>query len=369
MAGTDGGNFDWSEEEYRQDEELYYLLFNKDYENLERRFGSYLDSYAAGKITAETLSHRFDRFRRALGLGLQFNEWISAYPKSYAARLARGIFRTASAWELRGSKYASETSDNQFQQFRDEIKKAQSDVEFSLSLFSRPIESYCYLIRISKSLSLGKERELLDAAIRIDPYAYYPRAEYLGSIIPKWGGSKSLMSEFIDASKKSQLDAKLMSRLESLYYYHLAEQASRDREYRVSSDYYLKSYRINGTPSVLKDSAKAAKDGGLAELAFSLYDELARKHPKYEHGFSNRGYLYEVYFKDYDKAVNDYLIASDLGDSWAQNRMGWLYMTGTHVKTDLVKAEKYLLMAVAQNNKTARENLDILNNLKKKTSP
>lgn len=365
IAGTNDTNDEFSEEDTRLDKEAYYLLFNKDYKNLEQRFNSFLDSYAAGKITAEEISNKFDRFRRTPGLEVQFNEWINAYPKSYSARLARGIFRMAHAWELRGSKFASGTSDDQFQKFTDELKNAESDLEASLNLFSRPVESYRYLIRISKGLSLGKEREFLDAAIRIDPYAFYPRSEYLNSITPKWGGNNSLMTQFINASKKSQPNIKLTNRLESECYSYLAEQANYDKDYKISSAYYLKSYMVSGKPEILYKSAKAANDGGFKELAFSLYDELTKKHPKYQYGFSDRGYLYEIYFKDDDRAINDYLIASDLGNSWAQNRIGWFYMTGTHVKTNLVKAEKYLIMAVRQNNQTARTNLDILYNLKK----
>lgn len=364
IAGIDE-NDEFNEGDTRLDTEAYYLLFNRDYKTLEQRFNSYLDAYAVGKITAEEISVRFDRFRRTPGLEAQFNEWINAYPKSYSARLARGIYHVANAWVLRGGKFASETSDDQLQRFKDELKNAQSDIEASLGLFSRPIESYRYLIRISKGLSLGKEREFLDEALKIDPKAFYPRSEYLNAITPKWGGNNDLMAEFIRASKMTQLNAKLMSRLESEYYSYLADQAQFDKDFKMASAYYLKSHMVYSNPSILHKSGKAANDGGFKDIAFSLFDELVTKHAKYQFGFTERGYLYESYFKDYDKAIKDYLVASDLGNSWAQNRLGWFYMTGTHVKIDLVKAEQYLIMAARQNNKTASENLVILNNLKK----
>ena len=358
-------NDEFSEEDTRLDTEAYYLLFNRDYKTLEQRFKSYIDAYAGGKITAEDISNKFDRFLRTPGLEAQFNEWINTYPRSYSARLARGIYHIANAWVLRGGKFAGETSDDQFQRFSGELKNAQSDIEASLNLFSRPIESYRYLIRVSKGLSLEKEREFLDEALKIDPKAFYPRSEYLSAITPKWGGNNDLMAEFINASKKSQMNAKLMNRLESDYYSYLAEQSYLDKDFKTSSAYYLKSYMAYKRPGTLYKSGRAANDGGFKDLAFSLFDELAKKHTKYPTGFTERGYLYESYFKDYDKAINDYLIASDLGNSWAQNRIGWFYMTGTHVKTDLVKAEKYLIMAIRQNDKTALANLDVLNNLKK----
>jgi TPR repeat protein len=65
-----------------------------------------------------------------------------------------------------------------------------------------------------------------------------------------------------------------------------------------------------------------------------------------------------------------YLRASDLGSSWAQNRIGWFYMTGSHVVSDFKKAKIHLSRAAKQNNKTAIENRAILKSLqnKEKTS-
>ncbi|HEY0664902.1 MAG TPA: DUF4034 domain-containing protein, partial [Gallionella sp.] len=128
----------------------YLMLTTKRYKELDLAYKRYLDLYARNEITAEELSLKFDTFTKTLSLDPRFDEWVKAYPKSYSARLARGIFRITTAWEKRGTKFASATTDEQFRGFFDSLKGAQSDLFLSLKLYERPVESYRHLIRISK---------------------------------------------------------------------------------------------------------------------------------------------------------------------------------------------------------------------------
>jgi len=106
-------------------------------------------------------------------------------------------------------------------------------------------------------------------------------------------------------------------------------------------------------------------DGGLKDLALSRFNELIEAHPKYERGYTQRGFLYETNYKNNEKAFEDYLVAADLGSSWAQNRIGWWYMTGKYVALDYDKAEIWLNRAAAKKNQTAIENLRNLEKLRR----
>jgi TPR repeat protein len=92
---------------------------------------------------------------------------------------------------------------------------------------------------------------------------------------------------------------------------------------------------------------------------------LAKDHPAFPYGFELRGRLQEYHYKDTRKANQDYLTAADLGAGWSQNRMGWNYMKGINVPVDYAKARHYLDLAASQGNQTAKENLVILDKLKK----
>lgn len=350
------------------DDEIFYqqshlMLSTRQYKELDPRFNRLLSLYTSNEITAEELSMKFDTFSKTPSLEPRFDEWVKAFPKSYSARLARGIYRVTTAWEKRGSDLGRNTTDSQFRGFKETLKDSQSDLLLSLDLYERPVDSYRYLIRISKGLSLGNERRLLDAALKLDPKAMNPRFEYLDSITPKWGGSERLMTHFFEESNRSPMSDKNKKIIEGKYYYSLGEQARFGKDYKTAADNFYKYYLTNRNPANLQLSGQALLDGDFKELAFERFDQLAKEHPQYPYGFELRGYLYELHFKDVEKAIKDYLAASELGANWSQNRMGWFYMMGINVPVDYVKAKHHLDLAAAQGNNTAKENLVILQRL------
>jgi TPR repeat protein len=346
-------------------DETYVKLVAKSYAELEHRLAVHLTAYASGKIQETELASKFAIFAQAYDLDARFDEWVGAYPRSYAARLARGTYRVSDAWRKRGTKYASETTDKQFKEFRDTIEKAAADLEASIPLYSRPVESYRHLIRVSMGLGLGAERGLLDAALKLDPAAYHPREAYLQSLMPNWGGSVSKMNAFLDECKSSRLNDKDKTRIEGVYYSILAGQAWSEKEYEAASEDYVRAYEASKDPGWLYWSGKAALEAGLKQLAFERFDRLIQAHPQYQWGYTQRGYLYETLLNDNAKAFNDYLTAADMGNSWAQNRIGWWYMIGNYVAQDFDRAELYLRRAAAQNNETAITNLKNLKRLRK----
>ncbi|HEY0665909.1 MAG TPA: hypothetical protein VGD24_07585, partial [Gallionella sp.] len=183
------------------------------------------------------------------------------------------------------------------------------------------------------------------------------------SITPKWGGTKELMTDFIEESKQSSMNARNKGNLEERYLNLMADNALLEKDYLNASIYFNKSYMLNNLPQTLESSAQAAQSGGFLDLAFARFNQLVIAHPKYLFGYQQRGYLYETHIKDIENAIMDYLTAADLGGDWAQNRLGWYYMMGVNVPVDYVKAKHYLDLAAVQGNATAKANLDVLKEL------
>lgn len=343
----------------------YDMLSAKEYGALDQRFRPYLDSYASNKISAEELAWRFEVFSMMTEVEPRLDEWVHAFPNSYTARLARGIYHVTDAWKKRGESMGNRTSDEQMKGFRESLKKAQSDLVASIPLYVRPVDSYRYLVRVSKGMGNGNDRDMLDKAIKLDPKAFDVRSEYFDSIMPRWGGSKRVMTSFLEECNKSQMSDKDKKRIEGIYYYDLAQEARLAKDYKAGSDYFYKYYLTKKDPNILLWSVQGAIDGKFHDLAIERLNELNKEYPTYPFGFEMRAQLYEYHYKDIKKAVQDYLAAADLGAGWSQNRMGWNYMKGINVPVDYVKAKHYFDLAAKQGNQTAVENLAILDKLKK----
>ncbi len=382
----------------------YLLLSTKSYEELDQLYKQYLDLYADHQITAEELTKKFETFARTPGMGPRYDEWVEAFPASYSARLARGIYRSATAWEKRGGNMANNTSDAQFRGFGEMLLDARSDLKASLALNARPVNSYRYLIRVTKGigddgqedlhvgwrdlldavlrldlkaviaicrnlihgsneLHQDTKRDLLDAALKLDPEAMDVRFEYMDSITPKWDGSEEMLAQFYAECNQSPMSDKNKKIMEGKYYYSLGEQARFEKNFKSAADNFYKYYLTNKNPANLQSAGQALLDGDFNDLAFERFDELVKSHPEYSYGYELRGYLYEHHFKDIEKAIKDYLVASELGANWSQNRMGWFYMMGINVPVDYAKAKHHLDLAAAQGNNTAKENLITLQSL------
>jgi len=343
----------------------YDMLDAREYGALEKSFRPFLDSYADNKISAEELAWRFEVFSMMTEIEPRLDEWIQAFPKSYPARLASGIYHVTDAWKKRGKLMGNRTSDEQMKEFRESLNKAQSDLVSSIPLYARPVDSYRYLIRVAKGLGNGNEHDMIDKALKVDPRAYDARTEYMDAIRPRWGGSESQMAKFLEECNKSPMSDKDKKRIEGIYYSDLAEEARFEKNYKAGSDYYYKYYLTNKQPNVLLWSAEVALDGKFQDLAMQRLNELDKVHPTYPFGFELRAQLYEYHYKDIKKAIQDYMAAADLGAGWSQNHMGWYYMKGINVPVDYVKARHYFDLAVKQGNETAAANLDALKKLQK----
>ena len=341
----------------------YDMLSSKEYGALEQRFLPYLGSYASDKISEETLAWRFEVFSKMTDVEPRLDEWVKAFPNSYTARYARGIYHVTDAWTKRGELMRIRTSDNQMKEFHDSLQKARADFVSSLPLYSRPVGNYTYLIRIAKGLSLGNEREMLDKALNLDPKVFNARSEYFDAITPRWGGSEREMASFLDESNKSQMSAKDKKRVEGIYYYDLAQEARRFQNFKAGSDYFYKYYLTDKKPNILQWSAQVAIDGKLHDLAIERLQQLNKEYPSFPFGFELRAQLYEYHFKNNQKAMQDYTAAADLGASWSQNHLGWYYMKGINVPVNYLKAKYYLDLAAKQGNETAMENLELLKKL------
>jgi TPR repeat protein len=113
----------------------------------------------------------------------------------------------------------------------------------------------------------------------------------------------------------------------------------------------------------------AAPWRGIADAAFVLQDWEVRKtastkvifyYPSSGIDVFNRGWAHEQ-LGQFQQAIKDYEAASELGNDWAQNNLGWILFEGKHAEQDLQRAKLLFSASAAQGNSKAKRNLESVN--------
>ncbi len=133
----------------------------------------------------------------------RLNRWVAAFPQSYQPYLARAGFYAHMGWEARGTKWASETSDDQFKAMRDCFTKSGRDLQEVLQRQPRCVVAYALLLEMmDKTDETGAGRKALAKALEVAPASFQVRSVYLHGITPRWGGSYEEMRKIAEEAKK-----------------------------------------------------------------------------------------------------------------------------------------------------------------------
>ncbi|MDH3727618.1 MAG: tetratricopeptide repeat protein [Myxococcales bacterium] len=130
-------------------------------------------------------------------LGGLIDEWVEATPESFAPYLARSEHRISLAWHYRGGKWAHQTSTKRFKKMQGTLGEVSADLDRALELRPRSQEARSNQLTLASAFGLGvkTKTDVLEDALRHCPYCFGPRAGYLGTIVPRWGGSHALMEK------------------------------------------------------------------------------------------------------------------------------------------------------------------------------
>ena len=174
------------------------LLLARSYDALDTLLSAYADSATRDYRLEYRLFDAYGAFDLALpSLEPLLAEWVQQRPSSAAARLARAAFFAASGWNARGSRTARNTNGKQVQGMRESFQLAVADVSVALRLAPNSIVAYRELMRIARSDGdTATAHELFDRAIKIQPYSFLLREEYIVDLLPRWGGSYGAMARF-----------------------------------------------------------------------------------------------------------------------------------------------------------------------------
>lgn len=213
---------------------------------------------------------------------LHLNDWVAQSP-SYIAYSARGIYLSKRAFYLRGTRYAKETPDLNFELMRLAVSQAKRDLLQAIQLKPSYIPPYTELISLSMLAEKGSiDPQALESKIReLRPDNYQPREKYLETLEPRWGGSYEAMFKYADAASVDAKFNPLIWMLTGLVYYDMGRS-------RPSTE-----FKKN-----IRDFTEALKYGESNKFLYA------------------RGYAY-LAAKDYPSAISDYSKCASNNSSWA----------------------------------------------------
>jgi tetratricopeptide (TPR) repeat protein len=279
-----------------------------DFAYLEAETARWLRDYDDGELSGDEFYNRLNQLSPGTS-GAEWQThlelWVKQYPGSYPASYLLGRFFSNTAWQLRGSGFANQTSQKQFADMRRAAQMAEAQLLSSTKLFAKPFPSYCALIEVAVQLGNNKQEEYFRSAEMVDPKAFAAKERFLEFLTPKWGGSVTRMDAFIEASKNSPMSPRDKARLGAVAFERMGDYEKAQEDYNAAIEFYRKSYFADPGAHMLYRlvfAAHTAKTASYIDRAITLYSEAISIDPRNVPSRNMRGYLLETEKHDLVKA-------------------------------------------------------------------
>lgn len=324
-----------------QKQQTVAMLAARQFAKLEAHFEGWQRRYERGEIDDWALLVQYQGFYHVPDdQAARLDAWVKAYPKSYHARLARGIHHRKAGQRARGEAWFDDTPQENIDALHERLDLARADFISSLNLTPRPVVSLVHLMNVTKHREGDEGNRLwLDASLKVDPVSYGARRRYMYTLAPRWGGSLEGMEAFLNECKQANLPPEHLRTYEAIIVLELANAFKGDRH----RDEMLVALRRVMT--LLKGVDNLEQIGalrGVVEIfrrrdrlhgAAREVEELLRINPADTDMLRYRGAIAE-HHGHHDAAWAAYLQAAEGGSASAQYRVGLRLHKGTQPNVD-----------------------------------
>jgi tetratricopeptide (TPR) repeat protein len=169
-------------------------------------------------------------------------------------------------------------------------------------------------------------RDILEAAIKVDPNNFIVREKYMGTLEPRWGGSVEAMYAFLEESKQAGVSAAHLQSLEGII---LEDQAQTEKEagdYTAAERDYRKAVALGNEDCLLCFAETLTQEGKFGD-AIPIYSRSLAANPNDAATLANRSYAY-MQTGMAREGIKDLQAAADAGNAYAQCALGTYYMIG-----------------------------------------
>ncbi|RJQ56702.1 MAG: DUF4034 domain-containing protein [Nitrospiraceae bacterium] len=232
------------------------------------------------------------------------NEWISSRPQSPYGYLARATYYHASGWKSRGTKWAHETSADQFSQMEHFFQKAILDLDKADALKPGMLLSSTIRIDIAKATSDPSIKKLYYTALAKYPLSFLLRQAYANTLLPRWGGSFEEMSQLIEETRPYYSKNQQLRAVESILLIELGDREFSNHNYKKALNYYNEAITLGESPE--QYYVKRGKTLFQLELYPSALNNFSRALSinSFNHDAIKWVFTLELYMSDWTVAID-----------------------------------------------------------------
>lgn len=178
-----------------------------DYQSVEQSLSCLLESknaFTSGKPGSVAAYWFFRKEMHAPGANeedkFRIDRWKQAVPRSKFAEFADLRFSYSQAWNARGTKYANETSEDQFMRFKKKLLETEALILSGKNGLKETPISYNLLMAVTLDTNGTQSSaiEVFNYGVKNWPNYYDFYEVLLTRLVPKWGGSWEQVDGFIN---------------------------------------------------------------------------------------------------------------------------------------------------------------------------
>lgn len=216
------------------------------------------------------------------------DEWVRSTPGHWAPLLARARYYSEKAYEARGTKWAKDTSEQQFEGMKKYFTVALDDLKLVQAMVPGLLEKNILLIEIYQSVGdrVACERFVREG-IKHVPWSYRIRKTYMHTLTPRWGGSYEAMEAFAREAEPYYDNNPTLKFLKGNVAWEkgqMAERGSKDdvtpANYDDAISYYRQALVFGDASGVVTSLVKALLKAGRVDEAIEAADKVIADHPK-----------------------------------------------------------------------------------------
>jgi tetratricopeptide (TPR) repeat protein len=342
--------------------ELLALLRDKKYQALQDTLNDRHARMLTGEFGDRAL-HRLTNFTDSADPALEplLDEWVRTSQSSFMALLVRGKYHASVGWKKRGTRFSDQTSQDQIDAMGESFKKAWPDFVASSKKQPQSVLPYPELMQIASAMGDSSEvPDILARANGVAPKNLIARLMAIKRLSPRWGGSFEATDKILAQARIEKLNPTDLRRLEyatlQIKAAHFKDVEKRPLE---ALPYYTQAAKVCDSYAAWAEVSSIHYDREDWPQVEAATNQYMRLRPDTAWAYNRRGWALEKQGRLKD-AISDFERAAEQGSDYAQNKIGYFYMTGNGFPKDLGKARVLFEKANAQGNKSAKANLEFM---------